>query len=233
MYPLPRVDVFTAVKNGFTNYVNFKGRLRRSEFWLFFLSVNFVTLFFLTLFLFYITGVITITKTDPYYYDQYYYNDYEKRYHDNYYNYHYSYTYEGLDYTAILTLGILLGIHILFVILPVLSAVVRRLHDIGQPGELIFIALVPFFGGIALLVLLCTDSVRETNEYGPPPKYTSMNDINLNLNMNNLAALTQPLTAPKMSTGINNPIPQVNQEIKLSPLDNPQSDKKIYQMNDV
>ena len=55
--------------------------------------------------------------------------------------------------------------------LPLLCATVRRLHDIGKRGEYIFILLVPLYGPITLLVLLCRDSQPETNKFGPSPKY--------------------------------------------------------------
>ena len=68
---------------------------------------------------------------------------------------------------------ILLTIHIAFITLPTLSATVRRLHDIGKSGCYIFVGLVPFFGGLTLLVFLCRDSMPEANEFGPPTKYTT------------------------------------------------------------
>lgn len=43
-------------------------------------------------------------------------------------------------------------------ILPLLSIIVRRLHDIGHSGWFIFIALIPIIGPIILLVLLCLPS---------------------------------------------------------------------------
>ena len=69
----------------------------------------------------------------------------------------------------------MIGVFITYVCgitLPTLAATVRRLHDIGKPGETIFIGLLPLVGGIALLCLLCFDSEKESNEYGPSPKYT-------------------------------------------------------------
>ena len=33
------VNFFTALKNGFANYVNFKGRISRSEYWFFMLLI--------------------------------------------------------------------------------------------------------------------------------------------------------------------------------------------------
>jgi hypothetical protein len=47
---------------------------------------------------------------------------------------------------------------------------VRRLHDTGRPRILILIALVPFVGGIILLVFTATEGNRGPNQYGPDPK---------------------------------------------------------------
>lgn len=55
-------------------------------------------------------------------------------------------------------------------ILPSLAVSVRRLHDIGKSGWWLFIAFIPFVGGIYLLYLTCKDSEFGENEYGPNPK---------------------------------------------------------------
>ena len=64
-----------------------------------------------------------------------------------------------------ITLAVMLG-HIL----PSLSLVVRRLHDVGKSGWFYFIALIPIIGGIWLLVLFCTEGTRGENKYGVDPK---------------------------------------------------------------
>ena len=153
MYALPKTNFFDAIKSSIIKYATFKGRTRRSEYWFFMLAVNVVTVLFLTLFLLYLSGVIG----RKYYYSYYYYYSYGHYYNDD----------------AILALGILLGIHISFITLPTLAATARRLHDSGKPGEMMFIGFVPFFGGLTLLIFLCSDSDKEDNEYGPSPKYTN------------------------------------------------------------
>ena len=71
-------------------------------------------------------------------------------------------------------LGILLMIlcvvYGLAVLLPSLACAVRRLHDTNKKGLWILIALVPFIGGIWLLVLLATDGTQGDNQFGPNPK---------------------------------------------------------------
>lgn len=54
----------------------------------------------------------------------------------------------------------------LALLLPSLGIGVRRLHDIGQSGWLYLVAIVPFVGAIALLVLLCLKSQDKDNKYG-------------------------------------------------------------------
>ena len=49
---------------------------------------------------------------------------------------------------------------------------VRRLHDTGKSGWFILLGLIPFVGGIILLIFFCLVSQPETNEYGPSPKYS-------------------------------------------------------------
>ena len=66
----------------------------------------------------------------------------------------------GIAY-VIITLGL---------IVPSIAVLVRRLHDTGRSGWWYFVSLVPFIGGILLLVWLVQDSQPGTNEYGPNPK---------------------------------------------------------------
>lgn len=53
--------------------------------------------------------------------------------------------------------------------IPSLSVCVRRLHDIGKSGWMLLVGLIPYIGGIILLILYCKDS-KEDNEYGTNPK---------------------------------------------------------------
>jgi len=58
----------------------------------------------------------------------------------------------------------------LYIIIPSIAVVVRRLHDIGKSGWWYFIVLVPLVGGILLIVWLCTDSQADENKWGANPK---------------------------------------------------------------
>jgi uncharacterized membrane protein YhaH (DUF805 family) len=52
--------------------------------------------------------------------------------------------------------------------IPTLAVFTRRMHDTGRSGWWWFLSLLPF-GGIAVLVFLCTDS-QPDNQYGPATK---------------------------------------------------------------
>ena len=147
----PIVNFFDALKECFRNYASFKGRARRSEYWWFMLVINVLTVLLITLMSLYLTQVLGI-KT---------------RYSSSY-SYHY---YIAYDYDSTLALIIITTIYGSCIMLPVLSNTARRLHDIGKRGEYMFIAFVPFFGGLTLLVLLCRDSHQKPNKFGPSPKY--------------------------------------------------------------
>lgn len=75
--------------------------------------------------------------------------------------------FEDIDY------GPLYLTYCLFIVMPSLAVAVRRLHDSGRSGWWILISLIPFLGGIWLLVLLLMDSDPGDNKYGPNPKITA------------------------------------------------------------
>ena len=58
----------------------------------------------------------------------------------------------------------------LAILVPSISMVVRRLHDVGKSGAWYLWVLLPFVGWIILLVQLVKDS-EGLNQYGPSPKY--------------------------------------------------------------
>jgi len=71
---------------------------------------------------------------------------------------------EGIGY------GPLYGLYLLAIIIPSLAVGVRRLHDVGKSGWMMFIALIPLVGAIWLLVLMVIDSNPGENQYGQNPK---------------------------------------------------------------
>ncbi len=66
--------------------------------------------------------------------------------------------------------GVFCGIYSLAVLIPSLAVGVRRLHDIGDSGWMLLIALIPLIGAIWLLVLMVSDSQEGTNKWGENPK---------------------------------------------------------------
>lgn len=78
-------------------------------------------------------------------------------------------------YIAAMVVDIVLGtffialIFALAMVIPSIAIAARRLHDTGRSGWWQLIALIPFIGGIILLVFLVLDST-EDNQYGPNPK---------------------------------------------------------------
>jgi uncharacterized membrane protein YhaH (DUF805 family) len=66
--------------------------------------------------------------------------------------------------------GGLLSLYTVAVSLPGLAATVRRLHDTNRSGWWILVSLVPFVGGIVLLVFLAQGSHAVENQYGSRPQ---------------------------------------------------------------
>ncbi len=60
--------------------------------------------------------------------------------------------------------------YMFFALVPSLAVGVRRLHDIGLSGWWLLLYFLPFFGGIALIVMYCLDSEAGSNRFGPNPK---------------------------------------------------------------
>lgn len=73
--------------------------------------------------------------------------------------------------------GILIGLFRLASFIPGLAVAVRRLHDQDKSGWLLLLALIPFLGWFALLVLMCLDGTRGPNRYGEDPKNPTRADV--------------------------------------------------------
>ena len=70
--------------------------------------------------------------------------------------------------------GVIASLAILGLFLPLLSVLVRRLHDINKSGWWYWISAIPLIGAILLLVWMCTDTSPNTNQYGPPARNVNL-----------------------------------------------------------
>ena len=58
----------------------------------------------------------------------------------------------------------------LAVFVPGLAVTVRRFHDQDKSGWLALLGLVPYVGGIVVLVFMCLEGTKGENRYGLDPK---------------------------------------------------------------
>ncbi len=66
--------------------------------------------------------------------------------------------------------GFIFLLYFMFVLIPYLAVLVRRLHDVNRSGWYILFWLVPLIGPFIILILLITDSMPGENRYGPNPQ---------------------------------------------------------------
>ena len=69
----------------------------------------------------------------------------------------------------------LIAIYYAVTTVPAMAVGVRRLHDTGRSGWWMLVSLIPFVGGIWLIVLMCLDGSAGDNRYGSPPDGTTGN----------------------------------------------------------
>jgi len=87
----------------------------------------------------------------------------------------------GLTYAAALALGFAAGVsgndamNAIAIVVTLVGCVmqgalmVRRFHDLGKPGWHYWLTLIPFYNLYVGVILLFTQSVKGTNQYGPEP----------------------------------------------------------------
>ena len=63
---------------------------------------------------------------------------------------------------------ILSAIFSLAILLPSLGVTARRLHDVGKSGWMQLLGLIPFVGGLIVLILCIPEGSKESNAYGAP-----------------------------------------------------------------
>ena len=69
----------------------------------------------------------------------------------------------------------LIAIYYAVTTVPAMAVGVRRLHDTGRSGWWMLVCLIPFVGGIWLIVLMCLDGSAGDNRYGSRPDGTMGN----------------------------------------------------------
>lgn len=135
-------NLWTAFASMFKKCFNFKGRSRRSEFWLAYLANMLISLVFcIPLITALVNAVYSMESGSP-------------------------------DTALLLRAFVMWGIAVLYgliIFIPWISLMVRRLHDAGYSGLWLFICFIPF-GSVALFVFFCLDSQPGTNRYGENPK---------------------------------------------------------------
>ena len=150
---LPKVTFISAVKYGFSNKCLIKGRIRKSEFWFFFL---FTVLIFIPTLIFFIVYNKAILEILGIYHSK-----------------------DGQKYTIIwpiIVLGALLLINIVLSF-PLVPLSIRRLHDTGRAGYYLLLIFIPIAGIIVIMIFLLKDSDPNNNDYGSSHKYiTGTND---------------------------------------------------------
>jgi uncharacterized membrane protein YhaH (DUF805 family) len=57
----------------------------------------------------------------------------------------------------------------LYMLAPLVTVTIRRLHDVNKGGLDLFFILIPFIGFFLLWIWIGKDSDPSTNQYGPPP----------------------------------------------------------------
>ncbi|MDD2805830.1 MAG: DUF805 domain-containing protein [Elusimicrobiales bacterium] len=73
-------------------------------------------------------------------------------------------------YSKSLGAGLFGGAYSLLVLLPSIAVSVRRLHDTARSAWWLLLAIVPFIGPLALVVIYCLEGTPGENEYGGDPK---------------------------------------------------------------
>ena len=66
--------------------------------------------------------------------------------------------------------GPLTTILLLGVIIPSIAVQVRRFHDQDKSGWFVLLSLIPFVGGLIVLVFMFLEGTKGPNRFGPDPK---------------------------------------------------------------
>ena len=64
----------------------------------------------------------------------------------------------------------ILGVFVLGSLIPSIAVQVRRFHDQDKSGWFVLLNLIPYIGGLIVLVMMCLDGTRGPNRFGADPK---------------------------------------------------------------
>ncbi len=64
----------------------------------------------------------------------------------------------------------LIGLFVLAIIIPSIAVQVRRFHDQDKSGWFVLLNLIPYIGGLIVLVFMCLEGTRGPNRFGEDPK---------------------------------------------------------------
>ncbi|WP_244666432.1 DUF805 domain-containing protein [Myceligenerans indicum] len=133
-----------SIRTVLSKYADFNGRARRSEYWWYTLAYTIVVLLIEAIFIFPAIGQMsTAAAENP----------------------------GAAQMPAMGVVGyVILGILSLALLLPSLAVTVRRLHDSDKSGFFILLGLIPFVGGIIVLVMVILPGTVGPNRFGPDPK---------------------------------------------------------------
>jgi len=68
---------------------------------------------------------------------------------------------------------LIVALYVFALTIPQFAVSIRRLHDIGKSGYMVFITFIPFIGSLWLIILMLKEGNPGPNKYGPDPKAVS------------------------------------------------------------
>ena len=148
----PTLSFIESVKICFNKYANFSGRARRSEYWWFYL---------LTCIPGWILGIMTKIKLGKV----------DELTNMAMTNYNEAMAQAQSFDTIFYIVSGICGLLALLLLIPSISSMARRLHDVGKSGHWIWCVLLCGIGIVIPLIMCIPDGKPEPNQYGPSPKY--------------------------------------------------------------
>jgi uncharacterized membrane protein YhaH (DUF805 family) len=67
-------------------------------------------------------------------------------------------------------IAIIVLLYLAAFLIPGIAVQVRRFHDQDKSGWFLLLGLIPYVGGLILLVFMCLEGTRGPNRFGPDPK---------------------------------------------------------------